>query len=389
MSVLITFLKAVLNALRDVLADPGARSTMVAAIFIYSLLYPQPYVGELVRDVPVVAIDQDNSTASRAFLRNLDASDRVEIVQSVATMEAARAVFYQRDAYGIVLIPQDFEQDLLSNRPAPVAAFGDGSYLLIYSNLMSAVSGVARNLGAQVNYNRLTARGVDDGQARALIAPVTVTSIPVFNPSGGYAAYIVPAAFVLILQQTLLMGIGLLHAGRPLPKGVNLVATPVAYVALYTLWTLFTQLFLPFAYDIPRTGDIATLMMVSLPFLSASTAMGFAVAIAIPWREGVVFFLVVLGLPLFFLSGISWPVESIPAPLHLLALLVPSSSAIPAIVAVDQMGAQSRDVAGTIELQLALTVGYTLLAVLMAWLTRHRHHAAADDGETQQPKTQA
>ena len=37
---------------------------------------------------------------------------------------------------------------------------------------------------------------------------------PLFNPTGGYASYIVPAAFLLILQQTLFMGVASLGAAR-------------------------------------------------------------------------------------------------------------------------------------------------------------------------------
>lgn len=227
-------------------------------------------------------------------------------------------------------------------------------------------------MGAQVNYARLTAQGVDDSVARAALSPLTVTSVSLFNPQGGYASYVIPAAFVLILQQTLLMGIGLLHAGRKPPKGQRLMATIFAYFALYMVWVAFTQMLLPYLYRIPRTGDLVTLLLVAVPFVAACIAMGFAVAMAIPWREGVVFLLVVIGMPLFFLSGISWPVEMIPAPLHALSLLVPSSSAISAFVAVDQMGASAQDVAGAIRTQIVLVVLYTIVAVALSRLPRNR-----------------
>jgi len=80
-------------------------------------------------------------------------------------------------------------------------------------------------------------------------------------------------------------------------------------------------------------------------------------------REGVVFFLVVMGLPLFFLSGISWPMESIPESIRLIALLIPSTTAISAFVQVDQMGAGLNEVADSILIELALAVGYTILAL--------------------------
>ncbi len=374
MNALRRFFAEVIAVLRSLLGDSSARMTMIAGILIYSVLYPQPFVGEVVRDVPVVAIDQDNSTESRSFLRQIDATDQVAIVSAVPNMDAARDAFFRRDVYGIVIIPAGFEADLLAGRPAPVAAFGDGSYLLVYSNIMGAVTTVARAMGAQVNLARLTDTGFDEGQARAGLTPVKVTSIPVFNPQGGYASYVVPASFVLILQQTLMMGIGLLHAGRRMPTGLRMWATPVAYIGLYLLWVAFTQMLLPVLYGIPRTGDLGTLLLVALPFLCACTAMGFAIALIIPWREGVVFFLVVMGMPLFFLSGIAWPIESIPESLRALSLLVPSSSAISAFVAVNQMGATPQDIAGTVQLQIILAFGYAILAIVIYRITGAQQH---------------
>lgn len=373
MTALRLFINEIVAVWRNLLGDSSARMTMIAGILIYSVLYPQPFVGEVVRDVPIAVIDQDNTTESRNFLRRVDATDQVAIVAAMPNMGAARDAFFRRDVYGIVIIPAGFERDLLAGIPAPVAAFGDGSYLLVYSNIMGAVTSVARAMGVEVNLDRLTARGMDDVQANAALAPVTVTSIPVFNPQGGYASYVVPASFVLILQQTLMMGIGLLHAGRKLPTGLRMWATPIAYIGLYLGWVAFTQLLLPVFYGISRTGDIGTLLLIALPFLCACTAMGFAIALLIPWREGVVFFLVVMGLPLFFLSGIAWPVEAIPEQLRFFSLLVPSSSAISAFVAVNQMGATPHDIAGAVQLQIILALGYSVLAMGIYWITKSRH----------------
>ncbi|MGJ8544851.1 MAG: ABC transporter permease [Sulfitobacter sp.] len=366
------FLGQVGAALRALLADDSARSTMIVGILIYSVLYPQPYVGEVLRDVPVVVIDQDNSTASRALVRGIDVTEWVDVTLSAPDMETARDAFYRRDVYGIVVIPAGFEEDILASRPAPVAAYSDGSYLLIYSNVMRAVATVAGTMGAQVNYARLTAQGIDDGVARVMLSPVAVTNVAVFNPQGGYASYVIPAAFVLILQQTLLMGIGLLHAGRGLPKGGRLGATIAAYFALYMVWVAFTQMLIPYLYGIPRTGDLLTLGLIAVPFICACIAMGFAIAMAIPWREGVVFLLVVIGMPLFFLSGISWPVEMIPDQLRALSLLVPSSTAISGFVGVDQMGASASDVAGAIQTQWVLALVYTVLAAALSRLPHNR-----------------
>lgn len=359
------FFAAFLDAIRRLFADKGARMTMVVSILIYACLYPQPYTGEIVRDVPIAVIDQDQSTASRELRRRVDNSDQVAVVAQVDGLPAAQEMFNARDVYGVLVIPPDFERDLLHGRQAPVAAFGDGSYFLLYGAISSAVTTAANTLGAEVRFARLTALGVDRGTAAALVSPVTVASVAQFNPTGGYASFLVPAAFVLIIQQTLLMGIGIMHAGRPARPGITRIATPTAYIMLYAFWIAATQLVLPIIYGLPQVGHPLTLFAVALPFLMAVTAMGFALVQLIPSREGMVFFLVVQGMPLFFITGVSWPIESVPDPIRWLTLAIPSTSALSAIIRIDQMGASLSMVLPIIQLQLALAAIYASLAYFL------------------------
>ena len=51
-----------------------------------------------------------------------------------------------------------------------------------------------------------------------------------------------------------------------------------------------------------------------------------------------------IGLPFFFLAGFAWPVEAIPQAIRTVALLLPSSLAIDALVNVAQLGAALSDV---------------------------------------------
>ena len=357
------FWDAYLNTFRVIFTTYSSFSTMVFAILLYGVLYPQPYVGEVVRNAPVVMVDQDHSSLSRTLTRRIDTTDGVTIVSEVADLQQAKDRFFRREAFGIVVIPPDFEKNLLNGHPSPIAVYGDGSYFLIYSSIISGVRSAATSLGAEVQMSRLTAAGMDVATATAMISPATITTVSLFNPQGGYTSYVVPAAFVLILQQTLMMGIGILQAGRKADRGIEALAAPLAYVSLYLIWIYFSQVLLPQFYSIPKIGDTLTLFMVAIPFLTATTAMGYVIARLIPWREGVVFFLITFGLLFFFASGVSWPIEEVPLPVRLITLMVPSTSAIMALVQVDQMGAGFDAVQQAVFTLLGLTVFYSAIAV--------------------------
>ncbi|SCM75764.1 ABC-2 type transporter [uncultured Pleomorphomonas sp.] len=359
------FFRELVAALGAIWTDKGARSTMLGATLFFSAFFPQPYLNEVVRDLPVAVIDQDGSTLSRELIRRIDAADAVAVVRYAPDMPSARSLFLKREVHGIVVIPPRFERDLLAGRAAPIASFSDGGYFLLNSSMSSALSNAARSLGAEVQIGRLAASGVDMAEAMAIVEPLRVTTIPLFNPAGGYASFVLPAVFVLILQQTLLMGIGNLKAGRRPGGALSTLADAIVYVGLYSLWAGVVLVWLPWIYRLPRIGDVAVMYAVVVPFLAAVTAMGIAVARLIPTKEGVIFFLVVLGMPLFFLSGVSWPAEAMPGLLHAIAFVIPSTTAVPALVRVNQMGADIRSVETTIAVQLGLCLAYSLLAVLV------------------------
>ncbi|WP_336492806.1 ABC transporter permease, partial [Methylobacterium nigriterrae] len=71
-------------------------------------------------------------------------------------------------------------------------------------------------------------------------------------------------------------------------------------------------------------------------------------------------------LPLFFMVGVSWPVEAIPAAIRSLSRIFPSTSAIDGLVRINQMGATVHDVRHDWLTLWALTGFYGLLAILAA-----------------------
>ncbi|RJF89155.1 ABC transporter permease [Oleomonas cavernae] len=358
---------------RRLRGNPIAMAAMVGAVVLYGVFYPQPYLNEAIKNVPVIVVDQDNSASSRELIRRIDAGEGAVVAATANDLPAAREAFFARRVYAIVVVPPYFERDLLAGRQSPIAAFGDGGYFLIYRQAMAAVSGAAQSLGVQVETRRLVAAGTDPAAARALVDPMPTTLVPLFNPQGGYASYIVPAAFVMLLQQTLLMGIGALRGGTrgPAPPE-DAAAGPVGgvfgpalcYVTIFTVWMMLYLVLLAYVYHLPRLGALGDMLGLGLPFLLATSFLGLTLAYLMPSRESVVLLLVGLGMPLLFISGISWPTEAIPAGLEMIGRLIPSSSAIPALVRVNQMGATLAQVRHEWLTLLALALLYGTTAVL-------------------------
>jgi ABC-2 type transport system permease protein len=365
--------------IRRIFTVKPAFSVLILGAAFYALFYPQPYLNEALRNVPIAVVDRDGTQSSRDFTRLVDATPDVAVTELMPDVASAEREVYARRVDGILVIPQYFERDLLHGRPSPVALYADASYFLIYQRVAGAVTAVARTLGAEIETARLIAIGVDPAIAAAAPDPMPLTAVPIFNPEAGYATYVLPAAFVLILQQMLLMGVGLLGTlpgpdgdtrRRPAPAAI-IAGKLLAYLALEAVILPIYIIVLPYLYGLPRLGGTLPILIFAAPFVLAVAGLGFVVAGVFRRPIRVALILAALGLPLFMVAGFSWPSEAIPPFIRMVSYLVPSTSAITGFVKLSQLGAPLAAANSELLKLCALAVFYNLIALLlMSWKAR-------------------
>jgi ABC-2 type transport system permease protein len=351
-------------------------STLIVGVAIYTVFYPQPYLAEALRDVPIAVVDLDGTTASRELARRIDATPDVAVAMNRPDLPSAEREVFKRTISGVLVIPQYFERELLHGRASPVAVYSDASYFLIYQRISLAISSVAQTLGGQIQTTRLIGVGVDPNIAATVAAPMRLTAVPLFNPQGGYATYILPAAFILILQQKLQIATGLLGtlpgaSIQSLADGArpSVIATVLgkllAYLAIEAIIVPLYLIILPYVYGVPRLGSVWTVFALAIPFILSVGALGLVVASLFRTPLSVQLAAAAIGLPFFFLAGFAWPAEAIPFGVRLFSLFVPSTSAIDGIVRVSQLGAPLSDVRSQYLILWLLFLIYGCLAALL------------------------
>jgi ABC-2 type transport system permease protein len=361
---------------RRIFSVKPAFSALVLGVAIYALFYPQPYLNEALRNVPIAVVDRDGTQSSRDLARRVDATSDVTVAEVLPDLATAEREVYARRVSGILVIPQYFERELLHGRSSPVALYADASYFLIYSRVAGAINAVVRTMGVEIETARLIDLGVDPVIAAAASDPLRLTAVPVFNPQGGYATYVLPAAFVLILQQTLLMGVALLGTlpgadpanltrgyGRPAPLTI-IVGKLLAYLALQAIVLPVYLIVLPYLYGIPRLGGIMPILIFAVPFVLAVAGLGFVTAGTLRKPVRVALVLAAFGIPLFMVAGFAWPAEAIPPAIRIISYLVPSTSAIDGFVKLSQHGAPLSAVTSEFLTLFALAVLYNFIACL-------------------------
>jgi ABC-2 type transport system permease protein len=195
---------------RRVLAIRGAFMLLVLGPLVYGIYYPQPYLNQIVRKIPIAVVDNDLTELSRSIVQTLDASGAVSVVVQAETLFEARKALDRGEAFAVVGIPPDTERDVFKGNTAHIPIYADATYLFIFRSMASGIAVAINTLSSELAAGGARTDGSLVKAALASTSPAEILLQPIFNPVGGYASYIVPAAFVLILQQMLLIGASLL-----------------------------------------------------------------------------------------------------------------------------------------------------------------------------------
>jgi ABC-2 type transport system permease protein len=381
-----TFLRAAADETRLVFTDAGVLIIMVVAIVLYSFVYPVPYLNQVVKDVPVVLVDRDHSSLSRRLATMIDAHESIHVAAAVDDPASAEALVRAGSVTGIVTIPARFERDILEGRQTRVSANIDASYLLYYNAVLGGLLESTGTLSAGVEVARYRAKGKSQDAAMRARRPVGLDLRPLFNVIAGYRHYVVPAVFVLILQQTLLIGIGMtggarrerIVGGRSAAidvtghPAVHVAARSLPYLLLYAANAFYYLGFMPRYYGYYVPGSDTAVALLTVPFLLAVTFFGFTLRPLFQRRETAMQALLFTSLPLVFLGGFAWPVEAIPGWLRAAAQVVPCTSAIPAFLRLTRMGADLADVTREAAVLWILAAMYFPAACVSEALIRRR-----------------
>ncbi len=380
------YLYVVRNELRTMVCDGGVMLIMFGAIFIYSTLYSLVYRNEVVRAVPIAVIDYDGTAASRAFIRDLDASPNVAVAYEPTDMESARELFYCRDIYGVVVVPRDYSKSVSSGGQAVVSIYADASYFLMYKQLFSAAASAITYNNIKIESAKFMAAGMDRRSAVALADPVEVKTTKLYNRVEGYATFVMPAIMVLILQQTLLIGIGMMggtmtekgrwrcyvREGRRFSSSLVLIGKASAYLFFAATIGLLVYGIYYKLLGYPWRGNDFDTVLFMLPYLLSVIFLGLGISMSFRYRETAIVTLVAWSVPFLLLSGVSFPMEGMPSWLYSVGQILPSSSAITGYIRLNVMGASLADVMPEYLWLWVLTIVYFCFAVLMIHLKFRR-----------------
>lgn len=337
---------------------------VMLAFFVATVLYPVVfcliYSTEYMHNMPVAVVDESHCEASKRFAHKIDATPEVDVHYRCNTLAEAQQLMRDHKIHAIYYIPADFSEKIAEMRTARIGVFCDMSSFYYYKSAATGGSFVLIDEMHTIELERMGMAGTTGQQAVDMMQPAVYDDIRMYNPSGGFASFFVPALLILVIHQSLFFGITILcgesnenkKALRLIPARLRsrsihrvTVGRTLCFLMLYVPITLMDLWIIPRLFGLPQLGNLHDILLFILPLLIAVVSMGltignFFVREQLSGLLGLLWFSVLL----FFMSGIVWPHSNMPTFWNALSYLFPSTPGIQGFVGITSMGATLAEV---------------------------------------------
>lgn len=363
---------------REIMHDKGILIFIIFVPLCYPLLYSFVYTNEVVRDVPFAVIDDCNSTKSREFIRKMDATPDAQLVAHCNDVSEARQLLKESKVYGILRIPKTFSRDIWRGEQTTVGLYCSMSSLLYYKALLLAANNVSLDMNRDIKVEKYLHPSTREDEEISRM-PIEYDYISLYNPQSGFAAFLIPPVLMLIIQQTLFLGIGMSMGNQRekclahmLPKRKwyrrpfdIVTGKAIFYFVIYLIMAIYMYTAVTRWFGLPNLGDYWVFLRFVIPYILACIFMAMVLSVLVYRREDCIMLFVFLSVPLLFMSGISWPGSEIPQFWKCGSWLFPSTFGMNGYLRIMGTGASIADVRNEYIGLWCQVLVYATLACLM------------------------
>lgn len=341
-------IRAFTSELNLIIHDGGVMIFIILLPLVYPVLYSLIYNPEYARDVKVVVVDNDRTPLSRELIHKLDACQEIKITGYASDINEAKQAMDSRECFAIIEIPDDFQRMIGRGEQATAVFYSDMSLLIRYKAVLTATTNVALSMGSE-----LQAMKTDEiaPLASTLISgdPMPVESRYLGNVTGGFASFLMPGVLILILQQSIVLAVGMAGGTRREKrlygeaKEITFAAWYAGrifcYIILFIIPAIYICHYVPLMFSLPMNGNVFEILVFIVPLIIASVMIGFCLQGVVSERESVFVIWVITSIIFLFLSGLTWPHYAMPRVWQLLSDCIPATHGVSGFVRINSNGA--------------------------------------------------
>ena len=308
---------------------------VIAPLFCY-IFFTTLMDSGLPTNLPVGAVDMDQSATSRNLIRNLDAFGQTGVVAHYGSIADARIAVQEGKIYGFFYIPKGLSADAQSQRQPKISFYTNNSYLIAGSLLFKDMKMMSELAAGAAGRSVLYAKGATEDQAMGFLQPIVIDTHPLNNPWLNYSVYLcntlVPGVLMLMIFMITVYSIGTEIKDRTAREWLRMSNNSI-YIALagkllphtviFFIMGIFYNIYLYGFLHFPCNNGILPMLFATLCLVLASQGMGILMIGTLPTLRLGLSFASLWGVLSFSMCGLSFPAMAMHPTLQALANLFP------------------------------------------------------------------
>ncbi len=307
----------------------------VGMMAVCCLFYLTFFKSGLPEDLPIGVVDMDNSSLSRNFCSQMDATQLGEVIR-FDDFSSARDAMQTGKVASLCVIPKNMAADVYANRRPTFTYYVNSLYMIAGALTYKDVLTMVTLTGGAVQREVFRAKGYGEGQIMGLIQPIVVDEHHIGNPMTNYSIYlnniILPGLLCLSIIFVLIYALGselrygtsselMETAGGSFAAALFGKLTP--YTLIYLILGLGLDVLMFGVCGFPLAGSIWNMMLLMVVFIFSCEAVAVTIVGLLPtlrYALSIAALFTILG---FSFSGFTFPVEAMPKAIQGISVLFP------------------------------------------------------------------
>lgn len=320
-----------------ILKDPILFLIVFVVPAVYAGIFGMVYYSAAITDIPVGIVNQDNSRLSRQVTEAFSNDSHFRVVKSVATYSELKKGMQKGIVRAGVVIPENFESRVSQHRPAELLTVYDGSNLIWGFNTRKNMMEVANQFSSTYTAGYLAGLSMNKNEIKNVMDTVSLNMEVWYNPTYSYVIFMFMGLMMMVIHQIGLLSVGLTvtrekerncwiqYLSAPVSRGKIIIGKCLPYLVMnffnYTLLLWISANLIHAKIE----GSVLCIVLLGLLYDIIITFAGFFISVHAPNSLQVTRYLLLISVPLFMISGYTWPTRYIPPVLNALADLFPTT----------------------------------------------------------------
>lgn len=291
---------------------------------LFALLFMTTIFGNgMIDNIPVGIVDEDDSKMSREIRTLCSAVSEIRVVERFSNTAEARDALLSKKIYGYLIIPNDFQNDVLANRNTSLTLCYHYAFLSVGSEVMQGFLKVLRIIAVMPLQQTTEFLGIDDKTLETIASPISIVSHPLYNPSLNYSAYLSFPYFWVLFQILILLNIAYSFGKDFKQENIKsclstadykitnvVIGKMIPYVLIFSVIGLFSNIIMFRFGDFNLNSNIITMFLCCFLFIMATCSIALFLFSLYPNLPIIISFISMFGSLGATFAGVTFPVEA-------------------------------------------------------------------------------